>query len=159
MLSPVTLLFLALFLLFSPVSDLVLPEDESAAAATAIGGDTPVVMVIFDEMSNPFLLDRAGDIDKSRFPHLARLADRSTWYRNATTVADVTTQAVPAILTGKRSAPGSLPTFSDHPDNLFTLLGTSYDLDVRESVSRMCPEDLCGSRDNRVGQEQAVVAG
>ena len=146
-LSPATLIFLALFLLFSPVSDLVLPQDESSASTTSIKGDTPVVMVVFDEFPNTYLLDREGRIDRTRFPNLARLARDSTWYRNATTVADVTTQAVPAILTGKRSVHGSLPTLSDHPDNLFTLLGKSYRLDVRESVTKMCPTNLCGNRD------------
>jgi hypothetical protein len=142
-LSPVPLLFLVIFLLFSPVSELVLPQAESQAVAAKITSDTPVVMIVLDEFPIAYLMDQRYRIDAERFPNFAKLARSSTWYRNATTVADVTTQAVPAMLSGKRSRRDSLPTESDHPDNLFTLLGRSYALDVHESATQLCPEQLC----------------
>ena len=77
-----------------------------------------------------------GEIDAKRYPNFARLAEDATWYRNTTTVHEWTTGAVPAILTGER--PGGLPLFLDHPDNLFTLLGGSYDLNVHESQTHLC---------------------
>ena len=85
-LSPAPAVFLALFLLVSPVSDLVLPQDDVRAAGVGGGTDAPVVMVVFDEFSGGSLLDRRLRIDASRYPNFAELARRSTWYRNATTV-------------------------------------------------------------------------
>jgi Sulfatase len=144
-LSPAPLLFVCAFLFFSPVEKLVLPESADDVAAATGGRDAPVVFVLFDELSLASLLDREGQIDATRFPSFARLARGSTWYRHATTVADETTEAVPAILTGSRVRDEhSLPILADHPRNLFTLLGGGYDAQVTESVTRMCPERTCG---------------
>src|SRR5262249_17419274 len=38
----------------------------------------------------------------------------------------------------------ALPTRADHPRNLFTFLGGSYELRVFESVTNLCPERLTG---------------
>ena len=43
------------------------------------------------------------------------------------------------------SGPDGLPLFLDHPDNLFTLLGGAYDLNVHESQTHLCPPELCDS--------------
>ena len=67
-----------------------------------------------------------GHIDAARYPNFARLARDATWYRNATTVADYTERAVPALLTGDRPTTAALPIASDHPESLFTLLGGNY---------------------------------
>ena len=142
-LSPAPIVVLVLFLVFSPVSKLIWDDEDEASAGTRVPGDTPVVFLLFDELSLATLMDAQGGIDAGRYPNLARLADESTWYRGATTVADETAQAVPAILTGLRPDHGLLPIYSDHPRNLFTLLGDSYSLHVRESVTRLCPERLC----------------
>ncbi len=37
----------------------------------------------------------------------------------------------------------SLPTLTDHPENLFTLLGGSYSLFAHEGTTRLCPINLC----------------
>jgi hypothetical protein len=145
-LSPAPLLFLVLFLLFSPVSKLVLPQEEEALAVPNVAGDTPVVIIVFDELSGISLLDAEGRIDGRRLPNFSKLAAESTWYRNATTVADVTTQALPAMLTGEAPDRDKLPTASDHPRNLFNILGPSYTLDVHESATQLCPERLCGDQ-------------
>ena len=55
------------------------------------------------------LLDARGRIDAIRFPHFARLARGSTWFSRATTVAEGTTHAVPAILTGQLPARRRVP--------------------------------------------------
>jgi hypothetical protein len=141
-LSPAPFAFVLYFLLISPVAKLVLPQDE-AAASTRVSSSTPVVLVVFDEFSGSSLLDSRGAIDRSRFPHFAALARDATWYRNATTVADMTTEAVPAILTGSRPEKGLLPIASDHPQNLFTVLGEDYSLNVTEPATSLCPESLC----------------
>lgn len=136
------LLFVSLFLLESPVSRLVLagtPQPRLAdVAATA-----PVVVVVFDELPTVSLMDAEGEIDPVRYPSFARLARDGTWYRNATTVHEWTTGAVPAILTGRRPEGDDLPLYLDHPDNLFTLLGGAYRLRVMESQTHLCPADLC----------------
>lgn len=141
-LSPAPIAFLLFFLLLSPVSKLILPQDE-ARAATEVRSAIPVVLVVFDEFAGSSLVDGRGAIDRSRFPHFARLARDATWYRNATTVADKTTDAVPAILTGSRPEKGLLPIASDHPQNLFTVLGEDYAPNVAEPATDLCPEQVC----------------
>ena len=125
-LSPAPLLFVVLFLFFSPVTDLVLPEDDDAAAAgTTTKARVPIVMVVFDEFSGASLMDARGRLDSTRYPNFARLARDATWYRNATTVADYTSDAVPAVLTGMRPEKDQLPIRADHPDSLFTTWETT----------------------------------
>ena len=141
-LSVAPLAFLALFLFSSPVGTLVFgtgPEPQVHGSSS----QTPVVVVIFDEISTTSLLDERGTIDAERYPSFAALARRSTWFRNAATVDAWTVHSVPAILTGLYSEHGRLPVFSEHPDNLFTLLGGSHRLEVFESLTQLCPRALC----------------
>jgi Sulfatase len=146
-LSPIPLALVLYFLLLSPASDLVLAGSQEAAEGAAGGNGAPVVMVVFDEFPTTTLLDEDGEIDRSRFPNFARLADESTWYRNATTVADRTTIAVPAILTGRVPAADDLPIAAEHPDSLFSLLGDRYAFLVEEPATDLCPEQLCGEEE------------
>ena len=132
-------LVLVLFLAFSPVSRLLETPPEPHLAKAPSGA--PVVMVVFDELPTVSLLGADGELDAARYPNFARLAEDSTWFRNATTVHEWTTGAVPSILTGER--PHGLPLFLDHPENLFTLLGGAYDLNVQESQTHLCPSELC----------------
>ena len=136
------LLFAGLFLLTSPASKLVLSGTPKPRLAE-VPSTAPVVMVVLDELPTVSLLDAEGGIDPVRYPSFARLAADATWYRNATTVHEWTTAAVPAILTGVRPGPDDLPLYLDHPDNLFTLLGGGYSLRVMESQTHLCPDDLC----------------
>jgi hypothetical protein len=133
------LLVLVLFLGFSPVSRLLESPPEPRLAQAPSGA--PVVMVVLDELPTVSLLRADGELDAVRYPNFARLAEDATWFRNATTVHEWTTGAVPAMLTGQR--PQGLPLFIDHPDNLFTLLGGTYDLNVHESQTHLCPPELC----------------
>ena len=61
-----------------------------------------MVVILFDEFAGFALNGPDGRIDAARYPNFARLATDATWYRNATTVADYTERAVPALLTGDR---------------------------------------------------------
>ena len=135
-------LFLALFLLQSPASKLVLPAEAKTRVET-VKATTPVVLVVFDELPTNSLLDGSHRIDAVRFPHFAELARQSTWFPNATTVAEGTTGAVPALLSGLYPRRGQLPRLADHPDNLFTLLGGRYTIDAFERETRLCPPGLC----------------
>jgi hypothetical protein len=146
-LSPAPLLFLFIFLVLSPVSELVFPADQAKASAERVSSRAPVVMVLFDELPLASLLDARGRIDASRYPNFARLARTSTWYRRATAVAGHTSTAAPAILAGNSSPGSDPPIASSYPHNLFTLLGGSYRMHVRETVTQLCPESLCGAPD------------
>jgi hypothetical protein len=141
-LSPAPLIVLLLFLVGSPVRGLVFPADAAGAAGPS-RSTTPVVHVVFDELPLTTLVGEGGRIDASRFPSFARLARTSTWYRNATTVDDLTTEAVPAQLTGERPEAGRLPTERDHPRSLFTLFERSHRMTVIEPITDVCPERLC----------------
>jgi hypothetical protein len=137
---------LALFLVVSPVRDLVLPSDAPAAGSGArVANPAPVVVLIFDELPTTTLMTPDGEIDARRFPNFGRLARASTWYRNATSVSDGTYVAVPAILTGVRPE-AELPTSREYPRNLFTLLGRGYEHHVHEPITSVCPDTLCVSR-------------
>ncbi|MER7459632.1 sulfatase-like hydrolase/transferase [Micromonospora sp. NPDC126480] len=136
--------FVALFLLASPTSTVVLPRSGGGAAGVAgAGGHPPVVMLILDELPLVSLLGPDGRIDAARFPHFAELEDGSTWYRNATGVSGWTPYALPAMLTGRYPATGAAPHYSQHPDNLFTAFGGLYDIRAEESITRLCPPSRC----------------
>lgn len=131
------------FLALSPLSQVVFVREIAAAPAGTIGRPADVVMLILDELPLATLLDKDRQIDAGLFPNFARLADSSTWYRNATTVSDNTVRAVPAILDGALPERDKLPTAGDHPHNVFTLLGADYEVEAEELVTRMCPTQIC----------------
>lgn len=143
-LAPAVLVVPALFLFTPGVSRLLSPADDMAALDGITFADTPpVVFVVFDQFQLAALLDRDGNIDRAAFPNFAALADDATWFRNATAAAGLTTYALPAVLTGMRPSEGLLPVASEHPANLFTLLGGRYGMHVEEPLTDLCPEALC----------------
>ncbi|MBW2419527.1 MAG: sulfatase-like hydrolase/transferase [Deltaproteobacteria bacterium] len=142
-LSPALLLIPALFLFHSPASKLLQPPPQQFEPFTTVAGRSPVVLVIFDALSLFALVDPSDQIDPERYPHLAAFAEDATWFRNASSVAEKTDIAVPAILTGRYPERARLATFSEHRQNLFTLLAGHYQLEVDESVTHLCPKLLC----------------
>jgi hypothetical protein len=140
-LSPAPVVFVALFLLFSDVSDVVFRNAEVQAETGA--GRTPVVVVIFDELPVHSLMRADGHVDARRFPNFARLARDATWYRNTASVDQDTPYAVPAILDARLPRQERLPVAADHPQNIFTLLAGHYDLHVREEGTALCPPRVC----------------
>ena len=143
-LSPVPFLLLVWFLGFSPASELAWPGAGPDVERGTVPAPAPVVFVIFDELSSASLIDRRRAIDARRWPDFAALAKESTWYRNATTVADQTTRAVPAIMTGRLRGEGLLPIRADHPGSLFDRLGGQFDFNVKETITHLCADELCG---------------
>lgn len=139
------LAFLALFLLASPSADLL------RGVAYAGGGnvrvpplDGPVVVIVLDEFPLTALVRPDGTINDQRYPNIAALAGWSTWFRNAVAESEDTMVSVPSILTGLQGAADDLPTYRDHPDNLFTMLGnTRYPVRRYEAVTDLCPPDTC----------------
>jgi len=165
-LSPTPALFLLLFLFASPVSDLF-KSDEDVQVRNDVRASAPVVMIVFDEFSVETLMTPDGKIDAERFPNFAALARSATWYRNATTISDHTTDAVPAVLTGRYPGPDALPTAADNPHSLFTLLGGAYSLrNVTEPATDLCPSRLCDpatrpptyDRLKSLGKDLSIVA-
>jgi hypothetical protein len=157
-------LFLALFLFGSSTSKLV-----TGGTAKAFSLETsfrpPIVLIVFDAWpSNSFM---TGDmrVDAKRFPNLARLARDGVWYRNASTVHENTVFSVPSILDGRIPSKGTEPIVQDHPNNLFTLLGKTYDMNVAEEATSLCPPGLChetnaksfGSRMRQLAEDVSVV--
>ncbi|MCA1681485.1 MAG: hypothetical protein LC777_22330, partial [Actinobacteria bacterium] len=135
-LAPAPFVFLALFLMEAPTGAVVLPPVSSVAKPA------PVVMLVFDELPVASLMDERQRVDAKRYPNFAALARDSTWYRRTTTVSDISTLAVPAILTGSLPRPGTPPTASEQPRNLFTLLRKSHRLSADEVWTSLCP---CGA--------------
>lgn len=136
-------LVLVVFLTTSASSRLIWSEPEVAASSVPIENPAPIVMIQLDEMPLASIMDMNGDVNAALFPNFARLATEGTWYRNALSSSIATTQSVPAILTGRLGEKGMSPSSVDHPDNLFTLLGDTYEMHVIEWVADLCPDDVC----------------
>jgi Sulfatase len=145
-LAPAPLVFALLFATTSPSAKLLLPSGAGAGghAAASTVQRPPVVLVLFDEFPLESLLDSSGHVDAKVYPNFAKLAGDSTWYRNATGVSGYTPWAVPAMLTGQYPAKVKAPITAEYPDNLFTLFGRSYNLEVKETISQLCPVERCG---------------
>ncbi len=138
--------FLGLFLFASPVADLVRTGGIEPADVD-VAEPVPVVLIAFDELPLMSLLDGEGRIDADAYPAFARLAGESTWFRNNTGVSPLTPSALPAILTGQ--LPDELfpaPVAARFDENVFTLLGGTYDVDAVENLTELCPPGICDQR-------------
>ena len=143
-LSPAVVVVPAVFLFHPPIAGLLSPSDEPGPLdGITFTSTPPVVVVVFDQLPLSSLLDRDGQIDRTLYPNFAALSDGSTWFRNASTVSEYTSFALPPILTGTYPEGGRLPVAADYPANLFTLLGGQYRLHVQEPLTELCPEPLC----------------
>lgn len=143
-------LFIAHFALLSPAAVLV---SGRSADSTFVETDelAPIVWVVFDQFPLPLIVDGEGAIVAERYPSLARLAASSTWYPHATAGTVRTDLSVPAALTGTWPKWDQLPVASQHPANLFTILGrdsvtgaSPYTVHADEYVTQLCPDVMCG---------------
>ncbi|MEN8237961.1 MAG: sulfatase-like hydrolase/transferase [Actinomycetota bacterium] len=136
---------LGLFLFTSTTSQLVFASTSAVSrpAEVSVGRPAPVIFIGFDEFPVASLMDAEGDLQEEVYPNFARLARDSIWYPNAVTVQQQTEQSYPTILSGVNAPEGKIPTASDYPFTLFTLLADSYDLKVQEAVTDLCPEYAC----------------
>jgi hypothetical protein len=147
-LAPAPLIFLLLFLFHSPVSKLTLASEAEARVAQ-VSARAPVVVVVFDEFPTSSLMGPGRQLDTTRYPHFAALARDATWFRNANAVSDYSEYATAAVLTGRYARRDQLPTFADHPQSIFTLLGGSYRMSVFEGLTSICPRNLCKRHDTQ----------
>jgi Sulfatase len=109
-----------------------------------------VVLIVFDEFDGDILLGPNGKIDAGRYPHFAALARDGTWFRNAHTSYDSTTKAVPLILDGIAPRKRTAPTVRDHPQSIFTALGTrGYRIVTSEEATALCPRRYCPTERTR----------
>lgn len=128
------------------------PED------VRLGSDTPVVLIVLDELPTANLMTRDGQrIDSRRFPKIASFASGATWYRDNVAAGDFTAWALPGILTGNSVNELTLPTTEAQPDNLFTLLGPGRTVHSFEPLTELCPVELCpdGHQGEAPGAEHA----
>lgn len=146
-LAAAPLVFLAAFLMFSSSATLLTEQEAAAATGVTVGRPAPLVLIQMDEFPVSSIMTTDGEINAERYPNFARLADRGTWYRHATSVSPKTTDSVPAMLTGRFPRLGLLPTSADHPRSLFTLLGGRYAQHVTETVTSVCPATICVNRE------------
>lgn len=142
-LSVLPLLAAAMFLFTSPASALL--GGGTYEITDDPGTTTPLVVLVLDELPTAALLDADGRVDPERFPNLAALSEDARWYRNYTTVNNFTLHAVPNLLSGVAPDTDDVPLIDDHPENVFTFLGGTYDFNVHEAVTRLCPGELCPS--------------
>jgi hypothetical protein len=161
MISPAPLVFPLLFLFASPAGELLGPAAAwragSGPSPGAVASDTPVVVVVFSALPLTSLLDESKQIDPHLFPNFAALAERAHFFRNTTTVAETSTYALPAILTGLYPTWKRPATAAGHPQSLFTLLGESHGLNVFESVTRLCRMELCGVSPTEISRSERLT--
>ncbi len=134
---------MVMFLGTSATARLIWSEPEENESSVSIANPHHIVMLQLDEMPLASIMDSDWTINERLFPNFARLADEGTWYRNALSDSIATTQSVPAILSGVKGETGQSPSYVDHPDNLFTLVGDEYEMHVIEWVAELCPEETC----------------
>ena len=129
----------------SSVSTLVVqPASASASASASISNPAPIVFIVFDGLSLRDLMDDQGRVQESTYPAFSRLARDGTWYRNAITTHYNTELSVPAILSGVAASTDKIPTLTDYPRNLFTMLAGAYDIRAVEPITKLCPKEACG---------------
>jgi len=114
------------------------------AAGTRLGDDTPVVLIVLDELPTAELMTANGKrINARRFPNIAAFASGSTWYRDNVAAGDFTAWAVPGILTGNLVNELTIPTAAAQPNNIFTGLGPGRTVHSLETVTELCPVTIC----------------
>ena len=101
-------------------------------------------MIVMDEFPIDAMLRNDGRIDPVRYPTFAALAATGTWFKNAHTVYDSTTKAIPAVLDGRLPRPRTFPNYADHPRTVFDLFGPrGYRIVKSEEATALCPPRYC----------------
>jgi hypothetical protein len=131
-----------LVFLSSPLISRLLFAGNPILPTKSVKAKSPVIMIVFDEFPVSSLMNDQKLVDAERFPNFARLLKNATWYRNATTVAERTEFSLSAILTGLYPERLKLAMPQHYPNNLFTLLGGSYEMNVFENVTKLWPESI-----------------
>ena len=143
-LAVANLLFLGSFLFLSPTSELVAGGSSGHIGEIEVPElRAAVVVIVLDEFPAATLMRADGSLNEERYPGFAELASVSTWFRNASSQYNLTHRAVPSIVDGTLGDDDDLPTWGDHPRNLFALLGEDVPVHRYESVTDLCPPTVC----------------
>jgi hypothetical protein len=143
-----SVVFLLLFIFVSSTAQVLFANSPSSThvAPVQAARPAPVMIVVFDELPLNSLMTPAGAIDAAAFPAFASLAADGTWFRNATTVHDFTTQSIPAILSGRRPRNSTtFPSAANHPNTLFSLFAKTYEIKAFETATLLCQFEECGT--------------
>ena len=150
-LSPLSIV-VALSFVVSAMSVISPPKAEVLAiekdSIPQVSSGTPrdqvsVVWIVLDEAPLWPLMTTTGEINANRYPGFAALASSSTWYRNVLATSQTTTDAVPAMLSGKWPVSNTPPVLVKHPKNLFTLMNGHMAMDAHEVATALCPKKVC----------------
>ncbi|MCB0858937.1 MAG: sulfatase-like hydrolase/transferase [Solirubrobacterales bacterium] len=142
MLSFATVVVIGAFAIDYPIRDELLPH-EAKASTPGIDAETPVVLVIFDELPLAALEKPDGTIDP-RFKTFSMLSRTSSWYPGAVSVADQTTFALPSILTGEDPDPTGgneppAPGASNYPNSICRIAEDGgYTVHSYEPITDLC---------------------
>lgn len=133
------------FLVFGPTFNLLkAPDTIESGFESRVELSAPLIVVIFDELSLPTLLNSNGEIDARLFPSFSRLAGMSTWFRNATVNFSSTERSLPSLLTGTfKSGELADTSYKQNPNNLFTLVHAPDGVLAAEPVTNLCPPEIC----------------
>jgi hypothetical protein len=146
-LAPAGLVFAGLFLWTSAPARAIdgAAESSDPIRPTSVADDVaPLAILVLDELPSRSIVTAEMELDDSIVPNLAAFAQDATWYRGHTTVADHTTQAIPALFTGRYAETTSQDAlWFDHPESLFRLLATTHSLQVSEAITQICPPSIC----------------
>jgi hypothetical protein len=134
----------------------------TALAETGTTKHGPVILVVLEELPLSSLQKADGEIDEIWYPAFAELAASSTWIRGHSSMANRSLDAVPAIVSGRLPSQKRLwPVFSAYPNNLFTLLEPTHEMNVVETQTRLQPppgvdasnpQHWKGGEDPQIGQ-------
>ncbi len=142
-----------IFVWRSPLGDMSNPDvnhHQKTDLSHTLDNSPPVVFLLFDELALTGLMDSNHLVDGNLFPHFKAFSENAFWFRNSTTVATSTKLAVPAILSGNYPKKFQSPSLKNYPQNLFTLLGQKYAMNVYEGPTRLCPKDQCAISPERL---------
>ena len=158
-LAPAGLIFAGLFLFTSSPARAIAGASESTEPiepASVADEPAPLAILILDELPTRSVVTGDMELDGSAMPNLAAFAEDATWYRGHTTVAEQTTQAVPALFSGRYTETADQQAlWFDHPDNIFRLLESTHELQVSEALTQVCPPDLCSLSTDTSADEPA----
>jgi Sulfatase len=126
-------------------------EPAAGHHGTAAAKHPYVVLLVMDEFPGDSLLDRRRRIDPVRYPNFAALAGDATWFRNAYSVYDSTTKAVPLILDGVKPHAGTAADRRYHPQSIYDMFARHrYRIVDSEEATALCPPSICrGGRTRR----------
>ena len=139
--SVTALIFPIVFLSHKNIYPLVKLESHQVKSVDT-NFQSPVVIILFDQLATAALINDAGSIDQLRYPSFYELSRSAYWFKNATTNAQSTVVSVPSLLTGKYPVGKKAPNGQEYPNNLFGLLRGSVHMNVHEHATNLSPPNV-----------------